>query len=118
MVILKTDTKMFSCPLPAWLHSGKSSSSSVQKQEPAAAEAETSLDSCSLPDRGHTPDVMAEGEDTGVISSLSDTRATSLDGSLSVGRRVVGGGEELMEPQRDTSSDIDEGHATGRPKHR
>ncbi|XP_037533195.1 protein cordon-bleu [Nematolebias whitei] len=96
----------------AWLHSGKSSSSSVQKQEPAAAE----VDSCSLPDRGYAPpDKMAEGEDTGVISTPSDTQATSLIGSLSVGGRVVGRDEELVE---DTSSDIDEGSATWRPKHR
>lgn len=102
----QTDTKMFSCPLLAWLHSGKSLSSSVQKQEPAAAEVDASLDSCSLPDRGYAPpDEMAESEDTGVISTPSDTQETSPGGSLSVGRKVVGRGEELVED-------------TWRPEHR
>ncbi|XP_017265472.1 protein cordon-bleu isoform X3 [Kryptolebias marmoratus] len=105
----------------AWPHSTKSSS--VQKQETAAPEVETSsLDSSSvgssLPGQGYAPfEVMEEGEDSGVISSPSDTQPTSPDGSFSVDGRVEGRGEKLGEPPRATSSDSDEGCVTWRPKH-
>ncbi|XP_013858860.1 protein cordon-bleu isoform X2 [Austrofundulus limnaeus] len=107
----------------AWIHSMKNSSSRVQKEETTAPEVETSsLGSSSvgssLPDQGYIPsEVMAEGEDSGVTSSPSDTQPTSPDGSLSVDGRIESRGEELVEPPRDTSSDSDEGCATWRSKH-
>nr|XP_015804631.1 protein cordon-bleu isoform X1 [Nothobranchius furzeri] len=108
----------------AWLHSSRSSSSSVQRQQPFAPEAETlSLDSsgvCSiLPDQGSPPsEGMAEGEDSGIVSSPSDTQPASPDESLSVDGRTEDIGKKLLEPQMDTWSDSDEGCATWRPKQR
>lgn len=101
----------------------KNSSSRVQKQETTAPEVETlSLSSSSagssLPDQSYIPsEVTAESEDSGVISSPSDTQ-TSPDGSLSMDGRIESRGEKLVEPQRDTSSDSDEGCAAWRSKHR
>lgn len=123
-ITLQTDTEIFSCPLLAWNPSMKNSSSRVQTQEATAPEVETlSLGSSSvgssLPDQGYIPsEGMAEGEDSGVISSPSDTQPTSPDGSLSMDGRIDSIGEKLVEPPRDSSSDSDEGCATWRSKHR
>ncbi|KAM4580312.1 protein cordon-bleu isoform 2-T2 [Odontesthes bonariensis] len=109
----------------SWLHSMQSSTGSGKKQETEAPEAETlSLDSSSggssLPDHGYAAsEGMAEGEDSCMVSSPSDTLPTSPDGSLSQGGRSgEARGEKRLQPARDSSSDSDEGCATWRSKHR
>ncbi|XP_072250756.1 protein cordon-bleu isoform X2 [Leuresthes tenuis] len=110
----------------SWLHSMHSSTGSGQKQETKAPEAETlSLDSsssggCSLPDHGYAAsEGMAEGEDSGMVSSPSDAQPTSPDGSLSLDvRSGETGGKKLLQPARDSSSDSDEGCATWGSMHR
>lgn len=73
----------------------------------------------SLPDQGYAAsEGMAEGEDSGLVSSLSDTQPTSPDGSLSLDGSSGGGGERLLGPVRDNSSDSDEGCATWGSRHR
>lgn len=68
----------------------------------------------SLPDQGYAAsEGMAEGEDSGMVSSPSDTQPTSPDGSLS-----LDGGERLLGPVQDNSSDSDEGCATWGSRHR
>ncbi|KAM4736414.1 protein cordon-bleu isoform 2-T3 [Anableps anableps] len=95
----------------AWLHSRKTSSR-VQKQETTAPEAETlSLDSSSvgssLPDQGYTPsEGAAEGEDSGIVSSPSDTQMTFPDGSLSADGKTRDRREGT--DIREASSDSDE----------
>lgn len=67
----------------------------------------------SLPDQGYAAsEGMAEGEDSGIVSSPTDTQPTSPDGSLSLDGNSGGGGERLLGPVRDNSSDSDEGCAT------
>uniref|UniRef100_A0A1A8KZA8 Cordon-bleu homolog n=1 Tax=Nothobranchius pienaari TaxID=704102 RepID=A0A1A8KZA8_9TELE len=61
---------------------------------------------------------MAEGEDSGIVSSPSDTQPASPDESPSVDGRTEDIGKKLLEPQMDTWSDSDEGCATWRPKQR
>ncbi|XP_008290971.1 protein cordon-bleu [Stegastes partitus] len=111
----------------AWLHSARSSAASDQKQENGVAEDETvSLGSSSsssrgssLPDQGYAAsEGMAEGEDSGMVSSPSDTQPTSPDGSLSLDGSGRGRGEKLLRPVRDSSSDSDEGCATWGSMHR
>lgn len=86
---------------PGWLHS-KKTSSIVQKQETTAPEVETlSLGSSSvggsLPDQGYTPsEGAAEGEDSGIVSSPSDTQMTSPDGSLSADGKTGDTGERVL----------------------
>lgn len=98
----------------AWLHSMHSSPLSSQAAEGKTPEDTTSLasssGSSSLPDQGYAPsEEMAEGEDSGTVSSPSDTQPTSPEGSLSPG---------LLGPVRDNSSDSDEGYAVWRSTHR
>ncbi|XP_028436066.1 protein cordon-bleu isoform X4 [Perca flavescens] len=105
----------------AWLHSSQSSTASCPKPETGTPEEETmslgsSSGGSSLPDQGYAAsEGMAEGEDSGMVSSPSDTQPTSPDGSLS-----LDGGERLLGPVRDNSSDSDEGCATwgSRSRHR
>ncbi|TDH12117.1 hypothetical protein EPR50_G00067480 [Perca flavescens] len=105
----------------SWLHSSQSSTASCPKPETGTPEEETmslgsSSGGSSLPDQGYAAsEGMAEGEDSGMVSSPSDTQPTSPDGSLS-----LDGGERLLGPVRDNSSDSDEGCATwgSRSRHR
>uniref|UniRef100_A0A3P8TH47 Cordon-bleu WH2 repeat protein n=1 Tax=Amphiprion percula TaxID=161767 RepID=A0A3P8TH47_AMPPE len=102
----------------AWLHSAWSSAASDQKPENEIAEDETvslggSSSGSSLPDQGYAAsEGMLEGEDSGMVSSPSDTQPTSPDGSLSLDGSGRGRGEKLLRPVRDSSSDSDEGCAT------
>ncbi|KAM6936110.1 protein cordon-bleu isoform 2-T3 [Lycodopsis pacificus] len=107
----------------SWLHSMQSSAASCRKPEPETPEEETvSLGSStsggsSLPDHGYAAsEGMVEGEDSGMVSSPSDTQPTSPDGSLSLDGG--NGGERLLGPVRDNSSDSDEGCATWGSRHR
>ncbi|XP_060936514.1 protein cordon-bleu isoform X2 [Limanda limanda] len=109
----------------AWLHSMGRSAASGQRAETEAPEEETvslgsSSGGSSLPDQGYAAsEGMAEGEDSGLVSSPSDTQPTSPDGSLSLGGSSrAGGGESLLGPARDNSSDSDEGCATWGSRHR
>ncbi|XP_022609119.1 protein cordon-bleu isoform X3 [Seriola dumerili] len=108
----------------AWLHSMGSSAASGQKPETETPEEETvslgsSSGGSSLPDQGYAAsEGMADGEDSGMVSSPSDTQPTSPDGSLSLDGSSGGGGEKLLGPVRDNSSDSDEGCATWGSRHR
>ncbi|XP_070768415.1 LOW QUALITY PROTEIN: protein cordon-bleu [Enoplosus armatus] len=108
----------------SWLHSMRSSTVSGQKPETETPEEETmslgsSSGGSSLPDQGYAAsEGMAEGEDSGMVSSPSDTQPTSPDGSLSLDGISRGGGERLLGPVRDNSSDSDEGCATWGSRHR
>lgn len=72
----------------------------------------------SLPDQSFPAfEEMADGEDSGMVSSPSDTQPTSPEGSLSLdGCRT--GGERMLGPVRDNSSDSDEGCAPWQSKQR
>ncbi|XP_050931886.1 protein cordon-bleu isoform X2 [Lates calcarifer] len=106
----------------SWLHS--SSAARGQKPETETPEAETlslgsSSGGSSLPDQGYAAsEGMGEGEDSGMVSSPSDTQPTSPDGSLSLDGSSGGRGERLPGPVRDNSSDSDEGCATWGSRHR
>ncbi|XP_045899824.1 protein cordon-bleu isoform X7 [Micropterus dolomieu] len=108
----------------AWLHSMRCSTASGQKPETGTPEEETmslgsSSGGSSLPDQGYAAsEGMAEGEDSGMVSSPSDAHPTSPDGSLSLDGIRGGGGERLLRPVRDNSSDSDEGCATWGSRHR
>ncbi|XP_069393439.1 protein cordon-bleu isoform X3 [Paralichthys olivaceus] len=109
----------------SWLHSMRSSAASGQRAETETPEEETvslgsSSGGSSLPDQGYAAsEGMAEGEDSGMVSSPSDTQPTSPDGSLSLdGSSGAGRGERLLGPARDNSSDSDEGCATWGSRHR
>ncbi|XP_026150225.1 protein cordon-bleu isoform X6 [Mastacembelus armatus] len=108
----------------AWLHSMHSSRASGQKPETETLEEETlsmgsSSGGSSLPDQGYAAsEGMVEGEDSGMVSSTSDTQPTSPDGSLSLDGSSRSGGERLLGPVRDNSSDSDEGCATWVLRHR
>ncbi|XP_013125868.1 protein cordon-bleu isoform X10 [Oreochromis niloticus] len=105
----------------AWLHSVQNSAVSDQKPETEAPLAETlslgsSSASSSLPDQGYAAsEGMAEGEDSGMISSPSDTQPTSPDGSVSLDGSS---GWKPAGPVRDSSSESDEGCATWGSVHR
>ncbi|KAG7475024.1 cordon-bleu isoform X2 [Solea senegalensis] len=106
----------------AWLHSMRSSAASGHKANTEAPEEETvslgsSSGSSSLPDQGYAAS-EGMGEDSGIISSPTDTQPTSPDGSLSPDGSSRGGGERLLGPVRDNSSDSDEGCATWGSRHR
>lgn len=76
---------------------------------------ESSSGGSSLPDQGYAAsEEMAEAEDSGMVSSPSDTQPTSPDGSLSPYGGNQGGGGRI----RDNSSDSDEGCATWGSRHR
>ncbi|CAK6954382.1 protein cordon-bleu isoform X1 [Scomber scombrus] len=108
----------------AWLPSMKSSTVSGQIPEAETPEEETlsvgsSIGGISLPDQGYAAsEGMAEGEDSGLVSSPSDTQPTSPDESLSLDGSSGGGGERLQGPVRENSSDSDEGCATWGSRHR
>ncbi|KAK2844289.1 hypothetical protein Q5P01_010948 [Channa striata] len=108
----------------SWLHSMQSANISDQKSDTETPEEETlSLGSnssgSSLPDQGYAAsEGMAEGEDSGMVSSPSDTQPTSPDGSLSLDGSSSGQGDRLLGPVRDNSSDSDEGCATWGSRHR
>ncbi|XP_062254478.1 protein cordon-bleu isoform X2 [Platichthys flesus] len=109
----------------SWLHSMGRSAASGQRAETETPEEETvslgsSSGGSSLPDQGYAAsEGMAEGEDSGLVSSPSDTQPTSPDGGLSLGGSSRGGGgERLLGPARDNSSDSDEGCATWGSRHR
>lgn len=72
----------------------------------------------SLPDQSFPAfEEMADGEDSGMVSSPSDTQPTSPEGSLSL-EGCSRGAERKLGPVRDNSSDSDEGCATWRSKER
>ncbi|XP_039973035.1 protein cordon-bleu isoform X3 [Xiphias gladius] len=109
----------------AWLHSMQSSAASGQKADTETPEEETlslgssSSGGTSLPDQFYAAsEGMAEGEDSGMVSSPSDTQPTSPEGSLSLDGSSGGGGERLLGPVRENSSDSDEGCATWGSRHR
>ncbi|XP_067458237.1 protein cordon-bleu isoform X2 [Thunnus thynnus] len=108
----------------SWLHSMQSSTASGQTPETETPEEETlslgsSSSGSSLPDQGYAAsEGMAEGEDSGLVSSPSDTQPTSPDGSLSLDGSSGGRGERLLGPVRENSSDSDEGCATWGSSHR
>lgn len=106
--------------LSAWLHFMQSSKTYGQIPETETPEEESlSLGSGSLPDKGYAvSDGVAEGEDSGVVSSPSDTQPTSPEGSLSLDGSSGGIGERLLGPLRDSSSDNDEGCATWQSRNR
>ncbi|XP_053183410.1 protein cordon-bleu isoform X2 [Scomber japonicus] len=105
--------------------SWRSSTVSGQIPEAETPEEETlslgsSIGGNSLPDQGYAAsEGMAEGEDSGLVSSPSDTQPTSPDESLSLdGSSGGGGGERLQGPVQENSSDSDEGCATWGSRHR
>uniref|UniRef100_A0A8P4GGI6 Cordon-bleu WH2 repeat protein n=1 Tax=Dicentrarchus labrax TaxID=13489 RepID=A0A8P4GGI6_DICLA len=108
----------------AWLHSMRSSAASGQKPETETPEEETmslgsSSGGSSLHDQGYAAsEGMAEGEDSGMVSSPSDTQPTSPEGSLSLDGSSGVGRERLLGPMRENSSDSDEGCATWGSSHR
>ncbi|XP_071395958.1 protein cordon-bleu [Centroberyx affinis] len=111
----------------AWLHSLQRSGAGGQAPEADAPEEETlslgssssSSGGSSLPDQGYAAsEGTAEGEDSGLVSSPSDTQPTSPDGSLSLDGSGGGGRERPLGPVRDNSSDSDEGCATWGSRHR
>ncbi|XP_035527450.1 protein cordon-bleu isoform X2 [Morone saxatilis] len=107
----------------SWLHSMRSSAASGQKPETETPEETMSLGSSSggssLPDQGYAAsEGMAEGEDSGMVSSPSDTQPTSPEWSLSLDGSSGVGRERLLRPMRDNSSDSDEGCATWGSRHR
>lgn len=96
---------------------------SGQAPENKAPEETVSLGSSSggssLPDQGYAPsEEMAEGEDSGTVSSPSDTQPTSPEGSLSLESCNRSGGKRLLGSMQDNSSDSDEGCATWESRHR
>ncbi|XP_076008696.1 protein cordon-bleu isoform X2 [Genypterus blacodes] len=107
----------------SWLHSQQRIKTNGLAQQTDSPEEETlsvgsSSGGSSLPDQGYAAsEGMAEGEDSGLISSPSDTQPTSPDGSLSLDGNSGDGGER-QGPVRDNSSDSDEGCATWGSRHR
>ncbi|KAM9723461.1 protein cordon-bleu isoform 3-T7 [Menidia menidia] len=101
----------------SWLYSMQSSTGRGPKHQNEEPET-LSLDSSSLPDQGYAAsEGMVEGEESGPVSSPSDTQPTSPDGSFSMdGGRARG--EKLLQQYRDNSSDSDEGCASWRSIHR
>uniref|UniRef100_A0A8C6UX38 Cordon-bleu WH2 repeat protein n=1 Tax=Neogobius melanostomus TaxID=47308 RepID=A0A8C6UX38_9GOBI len=94
-----------------WLHSGQSSATTGHSTE-VSVEETVSLGSnssgSSLPDQGYAAsEGTADGEDSGLISSPSETQTTSPDGSLSLDGST--GGERRIGTAPDNFSDSDEG---------
>ncbi|CAG12925.1 unnamed protein product [Tetraodon nigroviridis] len=105
-----------------WAHSMQTFKPSCQKPDTETPEEETmsfgsSSGGNSLPDQSFPAfEEMADGEDSGMVSSPSDTQPTSPEGSLSLdGCRTA---ERMLGPVRDNSSDSDEGCALGQSKQR
>lgn len=99
----------------------RKSEASCQKPDTQAPEEETmsfgsSSGGSSLPDQSFAAfEEMGDGEDSGMVSSPSDTQPTSPEGSLSLDRCNRA---KMLGPVRDNSSDSDEGCATWRSKQR
>ncbi|XP_055019296.1 protein cordon-bleu isoform X2 [Boleophthalmus pectinirostris] len=94
----------------AWLHSMQSSAAKGHCKE-ISPEETVSLGSnssgMSLPDQGYAAsEGLADGEDSGLVSSPSETHTTSPDGSLSLDGSA--GGERRMGTAMDNCSDSDE----------
>ncbi|KAG8010229.1 Protein cordon-bleu [Nibea albiflora] len=104
----------------SWLHSRASGQKSeIETPEEETTSLGSSSGGSSLPDQGYAAsEGMAEGEDSGMVSSPSDTQPTSPDGSLSLDGCGGGVGGRLLGPVRDNSSDSDEGCATWGSRHR
>ncbi|XP_029359656.1 protein cordon-bleu isoform X3 [Echeneis naucrates] len=101
----------------SWLHSMQNSAVGGKPDTETPEEETMSLSSSSsgssLPDQGYAAsEGMVEGEDSGMVSSPSDTQPTSPDGSLSLDGANGGGREKLLRRVQDNSSDSDEGCAT------
>lgn len=117
------NAKIFLCPLLAWLRSVQTTKAIDQKPVSVTPAEETmslgsSSGSSTLPDQNYAAsEETAEGEDSGMVSSLSDTQPTSPDGSLSL-HGCSRGGERMLGPVQDNSSDSDEGCATWGSRHR
>lgn len=97
------------------MHSSATKSQTPETETPA--EETLSLDSSSggssLPDQGYgASEGMAEGDDSGLVSSPSDTQPTSPDGTLVLERSGRDKGKRPSGQARDNSSDSDEGCAT------
>lgn len=109
---------VFDFLLTAWLHSMQSPAPKCQSVEILATEETVSLGSNSsgstLPDQGYA--ASEGGEDSGLVSSPSETHTTSPDGSLSLDGSS--GGERLVGTVPDHFSDSDEGCATWESRHR
>ncbi|XP_068452449.1 protein cordon-bleu isoform X2 [Clinocottus analis] len=105
----------------AWLHSMQSSAAGCRKAETPEEETASlgsSSGGSSLPDQGYAAsEGTGEGEDSGAVSSPSDTQPTSPDGHLPLDGRS-GERRRLGPEQRDNSSDSDEGCATWGSRHR
>ncbi|XP_077455360.1 protein cordon-bleu isoform X5 [Stigmatopora argus] len=101
-----------------WFHSIESRDVSVQASGTEAPEAETlslgnSSSGSSLPDQGYAAsEGMGDAEDSGLVSSPSDTHPTSPEGNLFLERSCEARREKPPRPIRDLSSDSDEGCAT------
>ncbi|XP_028326062.1 protein cordon-bleu isoform X3 [Gouania willdenowi] len=100
----------------SWLHSMNNSVARDQQPEETASLGSSSSGS-SLPDRGYAAS-EGMGEDSGIVSSPSETQTTSPDGSLSLHENSRGRQEEPLQPGRDSFSDSDEGCATWESIHR
>ncbi|XP_061631900.1 protein cordon-bleu isoform X3 [Phyllopteryx taeniolatus] len=102
----------------SWFHSTKRMGANVQAPESETAEAETlslghSSSGSSLPDQGYAAsEGMVDGDDSGLVSSPSDTFPTSPNGTFFLERNCGAAPERLPGPVRDISSDSDEGCAT------
>ncbi|XP_034031159.1 protein cordon-bleu isoform X2 [Thalassophryne amazonica] len=101
------------------LHSTQTFLSRGQTADTNTVEEETlslgsSSGNSSMPDQGYAAsEGMAEGEDSGLVSSPCDTQPTSPDGSLSLDGSSGGVGEVgALGAVRDNCSDSDEGCAT------
>ncbi|XP_054637930.1 protein cordon-bleu isoform X3 [Dunckerocampus dactyliophorus] len=103
----------------SWLHSMQSTAAHVKFPENKTPEEErlslgsSSSSGSSLPDQGYAAsEGMVDGEDSGLVSSPSDTYPTSPEGSLFLERSCKARRERQPGPIRDISSDSDEGCAT------
>lgn len=106
-------TKISLYPFPAWLDSTQTSKTFGQIQETETPEEESlSPGSSSTPNKGYAVSRgVAEDDDSGVVSSPSDTQPTSPEGSLSLDGSSGGTGDRLLGPVQDNSSDSDAGSA-------
>nr|XP_057909626.1 protein cordon-bleu isoform X1 [Doryrhamphus excisus]XP_057909628.1 protein cordon-bleu isoform X1 [Doryrhamphus excisus]XP_057909629.1 protein cordon-bleu isoform X1 [Doryrhamphus excisus] len=101
----------------SWLHSMQSTAAHVKDPGNRGPEEERlslgSSSGSSLPDQGYAAsEGMVDGDDSGLVSSPSDTHPTSPEGSLFLERSDKARREKESGPVRDISSDSDEGCAT------
>ncbi|CAN9513900.1 unnamed protein product [Ophioblennius macclurei] len=103
----------------AWLHSTHRSAAKGQKlaTEDETLSLSSSTGSSSLPDHGYAAS-EGTGEDSGVVSSMSDNLPTSPDWSFSPDVTSVSRGGKLSGAPQDSFSDSDEGCATWGSIHR